>query len=158
TPAKSDAALRDIRKALEKYGPELRRFLPNFNALVQANVAKHQRAKFKSFFCTAAQRGEVDLEKITRRGCVSKEVFDKWMNTPKVATLVNNFLNLGRRQRAKTVVVWAKTLPLKAPIDADVEILADGIDYLPLAKRAALAFESPESFRESIELALDVHK
>src|SRR5262249_4472463 len=143
TPAKSDAALRDIRKALEKHGSVHPFWLDaRVQAKVEANVAKHHRAKFKSFVLTVAHLGDVDLEKIARRVRVSKELLDKWMNTPEVATLVNSFLDSGRNQRAKTFLFWAKVLSTpKAPHNADDEIRTDGIDYLPLAKHAALVFE-----------------
>src|SRR5262245_39959490 len=165
TPAKSDAALRDIRNALEKDSPVLRRFPPKW---VQVNVARHERAKFKSFLRTVAHLGDVDLEKIARRVGVSKEVLDRWMNTPEVATFVNSFLNSGRNQRARSVLTWAKMLSkkcdvtLKAPLSSfERKIPPDGIDYgnmLPLAKHAALAFECPTSFRRCIEMLLDFHE
>jgi len=165
TPAKSDAALRDIRKALEKDSPVLRRFPLKW---VQVNVARHERAKFKSFLLMVARLGDVDLEKIARRVRVSKEVFDQWMNTPEISRPVNYYLNRSRRWRARTLLSWAKVLSkegpltLKAPLSSfEREIPPDGIDYgnlLPLAKQAALAFERPDSFRMWIEMMLDFHK
>jgi hypothetical protein len=166
--AKSDVALRDIRKALEKRGPILWRFGPKLNARIQVNVARHERAKFKSFLRTVEHLGDVDLEKIARRVRVSKEVFDKWMNTLEVSSLVHNFLNRSRRQRATTLLSWAKMfskrgkLTLKAPLSSfEREIPPDSIDYgnmLPLAKEAAVAFERPTSFRMWIEMLLDFHE
>ena len=169
TPAKSDAALRDIRKALEKHRSVHPFWLDaRVQANVEANVARHHRTKFKSFLCTAAHHGDVDLEKIARRVRVSNELLDKWMNTPEVATLVNSFLDSGRNRRARTVLTWAKMLSkkcdvtLKAPLSSfERKIPPDGIDYgnmLPLAKQAALAFECPTSFRRCIEMLLDFHE
>jgi hypothetical protein len=167
-PAKSDAALLDIRKALEKGWLALRRrFPPKLNARVQANVPKHERAKFKSFLLTVNRFGDVDLEKVARRVRVSKELLDKWMNTPEISRRVNHFLNLGRESRAWSVVSWAKVLfkqghaRRKAPLTNADEIPPDGIDYgnmLPLAKQAAVSFERPELFRASIEFALTMQE
>ena len=154
--AKSDAALRDIRKALERTWPALRRLPPKGNAWVQTNVAKGERAKFKRFLLTVQHLGDVDLKRAARRFGVSKEVLDEWMNTPEISKCINRFLSNGRRRRANAVVGWAKfhfkmgSLTLKAPLTADGEIHPDGVDYgnmLPLGKKAALSFERPRSFR-----------
>ena len=149
-PAKSDAALRDIRKALEIGSSPHLRFPPKLNAWVRANVGKRERAKFKSFWLAVGRSGDADLQKIARRVRVTKEVFDEWMNTPEVARLVKGFLNRSRGQRARTFLYWAKVLSKE-----------DGIDYvkmLPFAKQAALAFERPASFRLEIEMVLDLHE
>ena len=73
-------------------------------------MPKHERAKFKSFLLTVNRFGDVDLEKVARRVRVSKELLDKWMNTPEISRRVNHFLNLGRESRAWSVVSWAKVL------------------------------------------------
>jgi hypothetical protein len=164
---KSDTALLDIRKALEKKMPSYRRLPDKLNACIKINLARDEREKFKSFFLLVEHLGDVDLEKIATRVRVSKKILDEWMNNPEISQWVNSFLNRGRRRRARSVVFWAKmlskrgTIKLKAPPDADGEIHANGIDYgnmLPLAKDAARAFEHPELFRSSIELVLDFHK
>jgi hypothetical protein len=109
--AKSDAALLDIQKALEKDWLALgRRIPPKLNAWVPTNVRKHERAKFKSFLLTVQRLGDVDLEKAARRLRVSKELLDKWMNTPEISRRVNHFLTRGRTSRAWRVVGWAKVL------------------------------------------------
>jgi hypothetical protein len=111
--------------------------------------------------------GFVELKKAAREVGVSKELLDKWMNTPKVSICVNNCLSRARRRRAGLVVYWAKlhfkmgSLRLKAPLTADGEIHPDHIDYgnmLPLAKQAAVVFKYPERFRGVVDMALMFHK
>jgi hypothetical protein len=163
--AKSDAALRGIREALERNNPAFRRFHPEWNGWLQANVAKRERAKFKRFVLTVWHLGDVDLKKAARRVGVSKELLDKWMNTPKISRWVNGSLSDARQLRARLVVDWAKSglkigLTLKAPLGARGEIQPDGMDYgnmLSLAKQAALVFESPKLFRVLVDTVLIFH-
>jgi len=159
--AKSDAALLDIRKALERAWPLRRRLAVKANAWVQANVPKHERAKFKSFLLTVLHLGNVDLEKARRRVGATKELLDKWTDTLEISKFVNRFLNTGRRLRAFSFMCWAKLLSKKGDPTVTNPDRRDRIDYgnmLPLAKYAAQAFDRPEVFKPVIDCALTMHE
>jgi hypothetical protein len=169
TETNSNRALRGIRKALENNViTPLPSFAHTFNAWIHANVARRERAKFKSFLRAVEHLADVDLNKARRRVGVSKDLLDKWINTPKTANCIKYTLGKRRRLRAGVVVGWVKFNlkilggpMLKAPIRADGELHPDGIDYgnmLPWAKQAADFFTSPKVFRKLVESALVFHE
>jgi hypothetical protein len=134
-PAKSDAALLHIRKVLERMR-NLRRLPPKLNAWVEANVAKRERARFKRFLLMVENLGDVDLKKASRSVGVSKELLDRWLNTPETLKRVNRLLNHSRRARAGLFVGWANFvskvghLTKKGPLtNADGGIPPDCLDY-----------------------------
>jgi hypothetical protein len=168
-PARSDAALLDIRKALERRPTAgHRRPTPKLDAWIEANVAKRERARFKNFLFMVDHLGDVNLKKAARRVGVSKELLDKWMDTPEISKRVNRFLNGGRRVRAGLFVGWANFnskvghVTRKGPLtNADGGIPPDCLDFgnmLPLAKDAAGLFQNPRLFRERIDLMLKFHE
>jgi hypothetical protein len=169
---RSDVALRDIRDWLLKQWrmlPLSAFSCPEFNAGLHANVAKGERTKFKRFLVTVDHFGDADLVKTARKVGVSKELLDKWMNTPKVSICVNNCLSRARRRRARRVVHCAKvlskhgTITRKAPwLTVDGKPHPDCLDYgntLTLAKQAAAVFENSESFSGYVaDMVLMFHK
>jgi hypothetical protein len=138
------------------------------NAWIEANVATRERARFKSFLLMVDHLGDVNLKKAARRVGVSKELLDKWMDTPEISKRVNRFLNDGRRVRAGLFVGWANFvskighLTKKGPLtNAEGGIPPDCLDYgnmLPLAKNAARLFQNPRLFRAQLDLVLIFHE
>jgi hypothetical protein len=166
-PARSDAALLDIRKGLERIRTH-RRLPPKLNAWVEANVAKRERARFKSFLLMVDNLGDVDLKKAAQNVGVSKELLDKWMNTPEIFKRVNRLLNYSRHARAGLFVGWANFvskvghLTKKGPLtNADGGIPPDCMDYgnmLPVAKNAARLFPHRELFKAQLDMVLLFHE